>query len=299
MSFPLWAERLYNQPLAIDQFKNETICKFADQRLFGVKVDKIDASTLALVDVNARADQATMYSPSGERKAFLQRGSIAVIPVEGTLVHKGSNMDAASGLTGYNRLLGQMRAASADKEIKGIWMPYNSGGGEVSGMFAAAEEMASMAASEGGKPIYAYLDDMAASAAYVLASTADKIYGRREVKGGSLAALINVVDKTKMLEKAGLRPITVRASWADRKARGQAGEGIDDELLARLETFVEEASEMLVEFVSAMRPIKPKGIRDMRGEVFSGDDMVALRLMDGIASEQEAWAKLEKAAART
>jgi len=297
-SFPLWAERLYNRPIALDRFKNETLCKFADQRIFGAKPDKIDAQTLAEIELGARAREAVFYGDSGDRKPFRHRNGIAMIPVEGTLVHKGGFMSAESGLTSYDSILTTMRVASADGDISGIFMPYKSGGGEVAGMFAAAEEMATMSQAEGGKPIYAYLDDQAASAAYVLASSADKIFGRREVIGGSLAALINVVDKSKAMERMGLKPIVVRASWADRKARGGMGEEIDEELIGKLEGFVEEASEMLVEFVSAMRPIKPQAIRDLRGEVFSGEDLVKLGLMDAVASEDEVWAKLERAAAR-
>ena len=73
-------------------------------------------------------------------------------------------------------------------------------------MFAAAEELAGMAAAEGGKPIYSYLDERACSAGYVLASAADKVFGRREVTGGSIAALINVIDTSRAFEKAGLEP---------------------------------------------------------------------------------------------
>lgn len=201
-------------------------------------------------------------------------------------------MDAESGLIGYNTILTQVRAAAADPAISGVFMPYQSSGGEVAGMFAAAEELASLAKAEGGKPIYAYLDERSCSAAYVLCSGADRILGRREVMGGSIAALINVVDKSKMYEKVGMEAIVIRASWADRKARGQAGEKIDAELIQRLEEIVEETSDQIAEFVSAMRGITPKAIKDLRGEVFTGPDLISLKLMDEIASEQDAWAAL-------
>lgn len=288
--FPMWADMLYNTPIALDRFKNDVFCQIAEARILGEKPGKIDVA--ALHEVQARSDDATYHSDTG-RKPFLHRGHIAVIPVRGTLIHRGSFMSAESGLVGYNRLLEQRRAAQRDPDIRAVFMPFDSGGGACAGMLAAAEEMATMTAAEGGKPTYAYLDDMAASAAYVLASTCDKIIGRRETMAGSLAAIINMVDKSKAYEKVGLRPIVVRASWADLKALGQPGEVIGDDLTAKMREIVDDMSNMIAEFVAAMRGISEKSIRDMRGEVFLATEALRLGLIDEIASEQEAWDMLE------
>lgn len=297
-SFPLWAERLYNRPVALDRFKNDVICEFAEQRILGLKPEKITATSLDSIQLQGFSDEAT-YQADGGRKPFLHRGSIAVVPVRGTLVHKGDFIDAQSGLLGYNRILEQARAASADRDIRGIFMPFDTGGGETAGMWAAAEEIATMSKAEGGKPIYAYLDERACSAGFVVASACDKIYGRKESMGGSIAALLNMLDKSKAYEKLGLKPVVVRASWADRKARGQPGEAIDDELIGKMEEIVDHASAMIVEFVAAMRGVSEKSIRDLRGEVFLADDLVRFGLIDGIASERDAWTMLEQEIART
>lgn len=291
-AIPLWATRLFNTPIALDQIKNETLCSFAEQRMLGLSSNKIDVAALEGVQMRASADEAGYWSDSG-RKPFMFKGDIAVIPVRGTLVHRGSFVDAESGLIGYNHILAQARAASRDPDIKGVFSPFDSGGGECAGMYAAAEEIASMTKAEGGKPFYAYLDDRACSAAYVLASGYDRIFGRREVIGGSIAAIINLVDKSKAYEKMGLEPYVIRSSWADRKARGQNGEKFDKELIEKMTSLVDQASDQIVEFVSAMRGIKEKAIRDLRGEIFPAADLMHLNLMDDIASEQEAWAELE------
>jgi ClpP class serine protease len=156
-------------------------------------------------------------------------------------------------------------------------------------MFAAAEELASMAKAEGGKPMYAWLDERACSAAYVLASAYDKVFGRPEVMGGSIAAIINVIDKSAMFQKAGLEPIVIRAEWADRKARGQAGEKIDKDTIAKLGAIVDETSQQIIEFVAAMRGTTTKALRDLRGDVFTGPDLVKFGLLDDTLSEREAW----------
>lgn len=292
IDFPLWAERLYNKPVALDRYKNEVLCEFAQARIVGRRSDRIDATTLDMASRRAVADEASHYGENG-RKAFASKDGIAVVPVRGTLVQRSGWLDAESGLVGYNGLLRALRAASNDPEIGGIFMPFDSGGGECAGMFAAAEEIASMAASEGGKPIYAYLDERACSAAYVLASATDRIVGRREVMGASIAAIANIVDTSRAYEKAGLEPIIVRPTWADRKARGGSGEKVDKETIKRLGELVDEASDQIVEFVSAMRGLSEDSIRAMRGDVKTGVDLIKLGLMDDIMSEREAWAALK------
>lgn len=292
-SFPLWAERLYNRPLALEPFKNEVLCEFAQTRIAGARPEKITATTLGQPTLIAMSDEASHYQ-DGERKPFASKDGIAVIPIRGTLVHRASWVDAESGLVGYNRIISQAKAAFADPDIGGIFSPFETGGGECAGMFAAAEELASMAKAEGGKPMYAYLDERACSAGYVLASAYDRIYGRKESMGGSIAAIINIIDKSKAYEKLGLEPIVIRAEWADRKARGQAGEKIDKDTIASLGAIVDEASEQIVEFVAAMRGITEQSIKDLRGEVFTGNDLKSLGLIDDILSEREAWTALKE-----
>ncbi len=291
-SFPLWAEQLFNQPVALSRMKNETLCEFANLRVTGTKPAKIDVAALEGVQMRAMSDDATYYSDEG-RKPFLFRGNIAVVPVRGTLVQRGNWMDAESGLVGYNAVLRQIRAAAQDNEIGGIFMPIHSGGGSCAGMLAAAEEIASLAKAEGGKPIHAYIDEQACSAAYVLISGCDRISGRAECMGGSIAALLNMLDTSKAYEKAGLRPVVIRAGWADRKARGQLGEEIDEKLIAEMTALVDHMSGKLVEFVAAMRGLPEAKIKSLKGEVFHGEDLLKLGLIDAIASERAAWAALE------
>lgn len=294
-AFPLWAERLYNRPLALEPFKNEVLCEFAQARITGVGSKNINSTTLEINRTRAMADEATFYGENG-RKEFASKDGIACIEVRGTLVHRGSWADAESGLVGYDRIIRQLRAAHNDPEIAGSFVRFDTGGGECSGMFAAAEEIASMAKAEGGKPIYAYLDERACSAGYVLASACDKIYGRKESMGASIAAIINIIDKSKAYEKAGLEAIVIRADWADRKARGQDGEKIDAATIASLGSIVDATSNQISEFVAAMRGVSEKSIRDLRGDVFTAPDLKRFGLMDDIVSERDAWALLKEEA---
>jgi capsid assembly protease len=292
MNIPLYAERLFNRPVALEAFKNEVLIRFVNERMAGVRSDRIDAVSLETRQLRAFADDARTFGETGN-KPFRHDGNIAVIRVEGTLVHRSGYLDAESGLVGYNDIISKVRAAQNDSDIGGVFVPIKSGGGECEGLMAAASDLAKMAKSEGGKPIYFYLDEHAFSAAYILASAGDKIFGRRESQGGSISAIINIIDRSRALEKLGLEPIIIRPDWADRKARGGGLEKVDAETIAGLKSMVDEMSDMLVEFVAAMRGVSESDIKGLRGDVFTGTNMIRHNLIDDIVSEQEAWAMLK------
>lgn len=292
--FPFWAQRLFNTPVALDRFKNEVLVEFAHQRLSGRAPTDVNATTLEVARLDALASDARRHI-AGVRKPYAMDGNIAVVPVTGTLVQRSGYLDAESGLVGYDSIIGLARAACNDPDVGGIWMPYDTSGGEFAGMLAAAEELAALSADGGGKPIYAFIDERCCSAGYVLACSADRVFGRRECIGASISALINLVDTSKAYEKAGIEAIAIRPEWADRKARGGPGEKIDPETIAKLTSIVDEASMMFVEWVSAMRGISEKSIMDLRGDVYTGNDLLKFKLIDGVVSEGEAWAALVKA----
>lgn len=291
MTAPLWTSLLYGEPLAISAFRNETLCQAAEARLTGIAPDKIDATTLAFKP-NAMSHEASHYR-DGERKPFRMKNEIAVIETYGTMTKRGDFMDAESGLIGYNRLLQQMRAAVNDPEVKGLFWMVDSPGGHTARLFETANEIALLAKAEGGKPIYAYLDEQACSAAAVLTSSADVVLGPRGCLGGSLGVLCNILDTSRLYDKAGIKPVVIRSSWADRKARPQEGEAVDKEAVDGFQRLVDEMSDQLVEYVAAMRGISEKSIRDLRGEVFGSTDLLRFGLIDEICSEREAWALLE------
>jgi capsid assembly protease len=290
-SLPLWAMRLFNEPLALDRFKNDALIQYAQSRLSGEVPRKIDASAMDVLETRALVNDARRHN-GVDYKPFAFDGHIAVIPVRGTLVQRSAFMDAESGLVGYDSIISQAKAARNDPDIGGIFMSFHTSGGETAGLFAAAEELASMTKTEGGKPFFAFIDERAASAGYVMASACDKIYGRRECVGGSIAAIINTVDSSKAYEKAGLEPISIRPDWADQKAVGSDGK-IDSAVLDVYQPIVNEVSDMVVEFCAAMRGISEDSIKALRGNIFTGNDLIRHGLMDGIMSEREAWTALE------
>ena len=291
-SFPLWTSLLYNEPLAITPLRNEALCQAAQHRLLMTQPERIDAAVLDLKP-RAFAHEATAWF-DGERKPFAMKDGIAVVRSIGSTVKRGGWVDAESGLIGYDHVLGKMREAVRDPDVRGVFWVIDSPGGHTARMLETANEIAMMAESEGGKPIYAYVDETAASAGYVLASAADVVLGPNSALGGCLGVILNLVDSSKLHEKIGLEPMVLRSSWSDRKALGQPGEKFSSEAIEGYQRIVDEQGEMLVEFVAAMRGMTERAVKDTRGETLGAADMRAAGLLDEICSEAEAWALLSE-----
>jgi signal peptide peptidase SppA len=288
---PLWTNLLYNEPLAITPLRNEALLQAANNRLTGVMPAKIDATVL---DMQPRSfvHEASNFL-DGERKPFPMRDGIAVVRSIGTTVKRGDWMDAESGLIGYDRVVNQMREPMRDQDVKAVFWIVDSPGGHTARLFQAANEIATMSKAEGGKPIYAYVDEMAASAGYVLASAADVVLGPEAALGGCLGVILNLIDTSGLHEKLGLKSHVIRSSWSDRKALGQDGEEISADVLKDWQKIVDESGEMLVEFVSAMRGISEKSVKATRGEIMHAKGMMEAGLLDEICSEAEAWTLLK------
>lgn len=290
------ATRVFNTPLMIEPTKAEIISAALQQRLGIAEFERINGTTLGAAEMQALAGDARREY--GENyKPYHMDGRIAVVPVDGTLVHKYGWLDPMSGMTGYDGIAKKLRAAMKDDDVKAIWLDIDSPGGEVSGCFTLVEEIAMCTESEGGKPIWGFVNEQACSAAYAIASVCDRVYGPMEAMVGSIGCYTLHVDFTKKLDKDGLKVTMIRAG--ERKAIGAGGiESLDKAQVEKLQAWVDRTRQRFAELVAMGRGIPVKDVLATEGDWFDGRDAVALKLMDGVMSEAEAWGALEEHIAR-
>lgn len=288
-SFEHLAQRVFNVPLMIEETKAEVIAAALQARLGIIQLDRIDGTTLDAAGMQALAGDARRNYDNW--KPYHTDGNIAVIPVDGTLVHKFGWLDPTSGMTGYDGIAKKLRAALADNDVKGIWLDIDSPGGEVAGCFALAAEIAKATASEGGKkPIWAYVNEQSCSAAYALTCVCDKVYGPADAIAGSIGSYVMHVDFSKAMDKAGITVSIIRAG--ERKARTTSSEKLDDPARAKLQDWVDDTRFRFAQLVAMGRQIKVEAVMATEADWFTAQDAVDLKLMDGILSEQEAWDRL-------
>ena len=293
------AQRLFNVPLLLEPNKAEIICAALQQRLGIARFDRIDGTVLGASEMQALAGDARR-SYGDDRKLFPVDQGVAVIHVDGTLVHKSGWIDPTSGMTGYDGITKKLRAAMIDPDVKGIWFDIDSPGGEVTGLFTLAEEIALSCKSEGSvgcKPIYAYVNEQACSAAYAIAAVCDKVYGPMDAMVGSIGSYVMHVDFTKALANNGVNVTIIRS--AERKGRGTPYEEIDKATLVKLQSWVSDVGDRFCQLVAAGRRVSLESIVATEADWFIGPRAVELNLIDGILSEAEAWGLLQDEIARS
>lgn len=132
-------------------------------------------------------------------------GSVVVIPVAGTIMAE----DDCWGSPGTNTMSSWLNAARDAENISGVILHINSGGGTVEGTAEFADVISSVAQD---MPVEAYVEGMACSAAYWLASCCSKITASSgTVEFGSIGTAINFTDCSEMYAKNGVKKIYINA----------------------------------------------------------------------------------------
>jgi len=102
--------------------------------------------------------------------------------------------------TSYTSIIDGIAAAEADSSVERIILDVNSPGGYVSGWMPAA-----MAIQAATKPVTAFVGDLAASAAYMLAAMADEIIARDNLSTlGSIGVAAEYMDFNNFLKSMGI-----------------------------------------------------------------------------------------------
>lgn len=206
------------------------------------------------------------------------RQNLAVIMLTGTLMKSSSSMSDSTSTVQARR---EIRKAAGDPTIDGIMLAIDSPGGTVSGTADLAAEVKAAAAQ---KPVFAFADDLCASAAYWIASQADQIFTNANTAlVGSIGTLAVVYDMSGAAAEAGIK--TLVFGTGPLKGAGTPGAEVSDEQQAYFRGLVEDAQ---VSFDAAVR--KGRGMTDNQlekvktGGVFSAIEAQGLKLIDGIQS---------------
>jgi signal peptide peptidase SppA len=269
---PHLATRIFDTPLLIAPQKLEVILGVLAPH-FGIEVP------LAAVAVERSARKPYEVTPDG----------IAVIPIEGTLVHKAYGMDAVSGLRSYVEIQQEVADAATDPAVKGILLDVDSPGGEVAGVFELAD---TIYAARSAKPIFAIANSNALSAAYLLASSAERLYTGQSSAVGSIGVIVTHLDVSGADEKLGFRYTILHAGA--RKADFNPHLPLSEEARVSIEAELQRTYGMLVKAVARNRGVPEASIRGTEAARYFGDDALSVRLADRIGTRQDALADLRQ-----
>lgn len=278
------AGRVLNRPLLLHPAKAEVIMQVLEGRL---GIGQAAAPPLLTPDANRFVGR---YSRSdGSYRMTAAKDGVAILSIPGSLVNRGAWIGASSGLVSYEGIAAQLRDAQADPEVHSILLDIDSPGGEAGGMFALADLVAEVNKS---KPVTAMVNDMAASAAYGIASAASEIVVSPTSLVGSIGVVLTHVDRSAEMEAAG-RKVTLIYAGAH-KVDGNPFGPLSAEVRADLQKEVEALYGQFTSLVGRGRGsrLDETSARATEARVFIGEEAVSRGLADRVASLDTVLAEL-------
>src|SRR5471032_2145301 len=248
-NYPHLAQKLFNVPLAITPQKAEIVMAALADRFGLARLFHADGKVVALDNWDGDIGEPA------EARAYEVVAGIAVIPVCGTLVQKLGTLRPFSGMTGYDGIRQTFMTAMSDTAVKAIMLDIDSPGGEVSGCFDLVD---AIYAARGRKPVWSILNEAAYSAAYAIASAADRIYVPRTGGVGSVGVIWMHMDWSKALTAAGFKVTFI--TYGDSKADGHPEIALSPEALARFQADITTMGELFVTTVARNRNISAKKV---------------------------------------
>ncbi len=164
-------------------------------------------------------------------------GAVAVLPIHGPIFHR-PNLYTRWGFgvssEEFGRMFDQM---AANEDVGAIVLDIDSPGG----MHAGTEDLANRIyrARKADRPIIAVSNDLMASAAYWIGSSADEIVVSPGSLTGSIGTILMHVEMSKALESMGITVNVIHAG--EFKKEGNPYEPLTDEGRAHLQSLVDAA----------------------------------------------------------
>ena len=223
---------------------------------------------------NLEALEAKLGRPLGNTMAATVRDGVAILPVEGPLFRRANLMTAFSGATSYDMLAKDFTQAIEDPNVGAILLHLDSPGGEVNG----ASEFAQMVAAS-DKPVWAYVGGTLASAAYWIASAADKIIAADTAIIGSIGVQAGYTIKD---AKAGEKSFRFVSSQSPNKnASPEPADGA-----AQIQGNVDALAQVFVDSVARNRHTTSDAVLESygKGSVFVAADAEKRTMIDGIGT---------------
>jgi protease-4 len=171
-------------------------------------------------------------------------------------------------------------------QVTRIAFQVSSPGGTVTGVEELANKVRNIA-----KPTMSYSDTEMASAAYWIASAADKVVASPSSTIGSIGVYMVVADYSEAAKAEGIKMIVIKAG--QHKAIGVPGAEVTEDQQDHLQEGVDEIhGDFKAAVLKTRKLVKAE---DMEGQVFSGKQAAQRNLVTGLADSfneaVEMWAE--------
>jgi capsid assembly protease len=204
-------------------------------------------------------------------------GAIAVIPVYGTIVQRASMLGLCEGGTSTQQISKALADANAGDSVSKILLEIDSPGGSVYGV---QELVAEISASK--KPVVAFANSLAASAAYWIGAAASEFHITPGGEVGSIGVWMAHQDVSKALEKEGVDVTLISAGQY--KVEGNPYAPLSNDARKFLQSRINDYYGEFTRSVARGRKVSADHVRNGmgKGRVLGADQALSEKMVDGV-----------------
>ena len=208
-----------------------------------------------------------------------RNGTIAVIYAEGSILYDPT--DVTEGVITPDNILQKIEKAMKTKNLKGIILRVNSGGGS-----ALASEIIYQELTKLNIPIYVSMSDTTASGGYYISMAGNKVFANNATITGSIGVVSMLPKFNNAQNKYGVHSNSV--SKGKYSEIYDSFEPLSEESRAKISQSMQETYKEFKSRVSKNRKIDENTLEGYaQGKIWLGDEAKNINLIDGIASLDE------------
>lgn len=213
------------------------------------------------------------------------RPAVGVIEISGMIVggRSGGGL-LGGGYAGSQSITAQIRQVSGNPNIKAVVLRMNSPGGTTAASQEIAEEVGRLKKS--GVKVVSSMGDVAASGAYWIASSSDRIVANPGTMTGSIGVIIQTRNYRELFDKLGIGGSTFKSG--EFKDMGSTDRPVTEEEAKIFQSMVNDTYQQFVDVVSRGRNITPEAVRGLNGRVLTGRQAMDAGLVDELGNFYDA-----------
>ncbi len=181
----------------------------------------------------------------------------------------------------------RLRECGKNDRVKAVVLRIDSPGGVVAPSQEIYEEVQRLA---GKKKVVVSMGSVAASGGYYIAAPASVIYANPGTITGSIGVIIKLSNLQELMEKVGMKVTTIKTGKY--KDIGSTSRPMTEEDRALLQGVIESSYGQFVKAVAQGRRLPEAQVRLLAdGRIFTGEQALALKLVDRLGNMQDAVAE--------
>jgi len=191
--------------------------------------------------------------------------------------------------------LRQLRAATKDKSLRGLWLDIDSPGGSVTMSDILHDAILRFKSANTNRFVFVHMGDLCCSGGYYISAAANRIMARPTTLTGSIGVIMNGVNAAGLAQKIGIESVTIAS--ASNKDLLNPLKPVDPQHVEILKKPIIQMYDRFVSIVSKGRHLPEEKVRGLAdGRVFSASDAKKAGLVDVLGHDEEAMEEVCKLA---